>query len=189
MTPLKKNTSNEIKSPIDPNVQAEEPQTEDSNTTLASSEKPPEFQSFKSIVAKLNDSPMLDPTSRSTFLLNKEIYERKSTSDDDATTDKGNTTATKYCNSVRMTMMLKLPTKKMGCTDEEAPIIAIQKMNEMIKALANKLPCRIGPWTHSNQSTLKETDLLTELQEEVNFVESYVYDYNRFISPGKTCYV
>ena len=33
------------------------------------------------------------------------------------------------------------------------------------------------------------TDLLTELLEDINFVESYVFDYNQFIDSGKTGYI
>ena len=44
-------------------------------------------------------------------------------------------------------MMFKLPSKKEGCSDGDAPLIAIEKMNEMLKVLSNKLPCRVGPWT------------------------------------------
>ena len=63
----------------------------------------------------------------------------------------------------------------------------------MIKGLKNKLPCKIGHWKnikscksnyHSNP-----IDLLTELPEDIDFAESYVFDYNQFIYPGKTGYV
>ena len=64
-------------------------------------------------------------------------------------------------------------------------------MNEILKALSNKLPCRVGPWTNSNfkDGALSKKDLLKTLPEDIDFVESYIYDYNRFIQPGKNGYV
>ena len=60
----------------------------------------------------------------------------------------------------------------------------------MIKSLTNKLPCRVGPWIKINPKiSLKEKDLFKTLPENIDLVESYIYDYNRFISPGKTGYV
>ena len=66
-------------------------------------------------------------------------------------------------------------------------------MNEMIKVLTNKIPYKIGPW--KNIESWKSnyhpdpTYLVTELPEDIDFVESYVFDCNRFIHPGKTGYV
>ena len=63
-------------------------------------------------------------------------------------------------------------------------------MNQMIKALTNKLACRLGPWKMKDAKTmLKATDLLTELPEDIDFAETYVYDFNRFLSFGKNGYV
>ena len=86
-------------------------------------------------------------SSKSTFILQKENYER---SDDTSTISQNNFSNPKFCNSIRMTMMFKVPSKKDGCSDKDAPIAAIQKMNEMLKALSNKLPCRVGPWLDTN---------------------------------------
>ena len=52
-------------------------------------------------------------------------------------------------------------------------------MNEMIKALSNKIPCRVGQWnTRTLDGKIRMEDLLTELPEDVDFVESYIFDYN-----------
>ena len=61
----------------------------------------------------------------------------------------------------------------------------------MLKVLTNKLPCRVGPWNISNlkYGIPRLTDLLTELPNDVDFVESYTFDFNRFIQPGKNGYV
>ena len=61
----------------------------------------------------------------------------------------------------------------------------------MLKALTNKLPCRVGPWNYNSLSKKVplDEDLLKALPHDVDFVESYIYDYNRFMSSGKTGYV
>ena len=121
---------------------------------------------------------------KSTFLLQKELYEY---GDDSSTVSQSNSSHSKFRNSIRMTMMFKIPSKKEGCSDKEAPIVAIQKMNEMLKALSNKLPCRVGPWLDNNltNGSIQDSDLITTLPEDIDFVESYIYEYNRFILPGK----
>ena len=51
----------------------------------------------------------------------------------------------------------------------------------MLKALTNKISCRIGPWKQKDKKTkLKKEDLITQLPEDVDFVELYVYDFKRF---------
>ena len=131
-----------------------------------------------------------DTNFKSTFLLQKEINDCSDVYDEDTSTQ-NHVTNKEFCNSVRMTMMFKIPSETEGCSTEEAPLIAIKKMNDMLKALSNKLPCRVGPWLNVNIKTgeLKSKDLLKTLPEDVDFVESYVYDYNRFIQPGKNGYV
>ena len=45
-----------------------------------------------------------------------------------------------------MAMTFKTPEEKNRIDDDATPIGAIKKMNDMIKALTNKLPYKIGPW-------------------------------------------
>ena len=45
-----------------------------------------------------------------------------------------------------MRMMIKILSKKQDISDDDAPFEAIKNINEMIKALTNKLPVKIGPW-------------------------------------------
>ena len=139
----------------------------------ASKNKPPNDPTLKSNV---NGAFLLEPSyketliadsmsdrSKSTFLLQKETYEGTDVTHDDDTVSRDNVaTESEFENSVRMTMMFKLPSNKEGCSDAEAPHMAIQKMNEMLKVLSNKLPCRVGPWLHSKKkkSKPKTTDLL-----------------------------
>ena len=127
------------------------------------------------------DTPFTDHALRSTFLIQKEIYDTSPADiNDDDTIVEDNTTTQDVSTyqSVRMTMMFKIPGKKEGCDDDDAPLIAIQKMNEMVKALTNKLPCFVGPWKNSNlqYGDIKKADLLTVLPENIDFVESYVFD-------------
>ena len=60
--------------------------------------------------------------------------------------------------------------------------------NDMIlKTLTNKLSCRVGPWILNQPlSSIKEKALLKTLPEDIDFVESCVFDYNKFHSRGKT---
>ena len=136
---------------------------------------------------------MTDHVQRSTFYIQKEIYETTpSEFPDDDTLGEDNTTTQHISTykSVRMTMMFKIPGKQEGCDDDDAPLTAIQKMNEMLKALTNKLPCFVGPWKpNTTYGELKKEDLLTVLPENIDFVESYVFDYNIFLGAGKTGYV
>ena len=60
----------------------------------------------------------------------------------------------------------------------------------MLKSLTNKLPRRVGPWTlNQAKDSIKEKDLYKALPEDVDFVEYYIFNYNRFLAPGKTGYV
>ena len=79
----------------------------DQTTTLKSSEKPPK-RTEKSFKAAVNDTihlPMSEFTHKSTFQLQKNLYEDKSD-------DSGNTQSkgpTEYHHLIRMTMMFKIP--------------------------------------------------------------------------------
>lgn len=147
-----------------PNVNQldKETSTKEQTCTLMSSEKPPEEnvplshaalqpdaispQTFKEVVVGNIALPMCNTSHKSTFQLQKELYEDNTEED----TIVVPSFTTEYSNSVRMTMMFKLPTLKEGCVEEEAASFAIKKMNEMLKALTNKLPCRVGPWRMNN---------------------------------------
>lgn len=168
----------------------------DHNETMKSSEKPPEqHPTYKS--ALLSDSPPFsNPLNVSTFLLHKKHHDGQSPqtinlSDDITVGQENRLTTSKYHNSIRMTMMFKIPSKKEGCSDENAPKLAIQKMNMMIKTLSNKLPCKVGPWILNQSITvIKESDLCKFLPEDdIDFVESYVFGYSRLLAPGKNGYV
>ena len=80
--------------------------------------------------------------------------------------------------------MISVPSKDIE--DEEAPFIAIQKMNGMIKSLINKIPsCKLGKW---NTEKGEQNSFIKELPEDVDIVERCIHDYNRFGSPGQDQY-
>ena len=45
-----------------------------------------------------------------------------------------------FSNTVRMTMMSKIPSKKDGCTKGDSAIVAIQKIDGILSAITTKLP-------------------------------------------------
>ena len=163
----------------------------DQDATVKTSEKPPEDEAtVKSVLIENIDTPMMDRLTKSTFLIQKELNETKNIPDDDSTVENANSTLSEFPNSVRTTMMYKLPPKTGDITEEDCPLLSIKKMNQMIKALTNKLACRLGPWKLKDTKTqLKASDLITELPEDIDFAETYVYDFNRFLSFGKNGYV
>ena len=75
-------------------------------------------------------------------------------SSDAATAEHDNFQNKDFPHSIRTTLMYKLPDKKELLDDESPAIIGIQKMNEMLKALSNKLPCCVGPWKLNKNTQL-----------------------------------
>ena len=138
-------------------------ETIDQDSTLKTSEKPPEENmrekmsgTFKSVLESTINTPMTDRLPRSTFLIQKELCETKSLPDDDSTVANDNCAVSEYPNNIRTTMMYKLPSKSGDISEEDAPFLSIQKMNQMIKALTNKLPCKIGPWKLKDKNKFKD---------------------------------
>ena len=190
--PLQKNDD----TPVTGNTSSPDFEMEE-NETVKSSEKPPEqLSTFKSVLIENIDAPITDSDNISTFMLLKKLHDSKSTStaddiqDDITVTQDNSSSIADFPNSVKMTMMIKLPGKKEGCKDDDAPTVAIKRINAMLKALSNKLPCRVGPWTLNTPTTkLTAKDLIKTLPVDIDFVESFISGYNRFISPGKIAYV
>ena len=93
------------------------------NETVKASEKSPELSAtYKSMV--LSDTNQ----NVSTFILQKHPHEnqndRSTILSDDDTVDHENL---KFHTSIRMIMVLKLPSKKDDCSDDDAPKITIKK--------------------------------------------------------------
>ena len=99
----------------------------------------------------------------------------------DNDTVQGNSTNTWHTQHT--TMMFLVPKLDEEADNNEVALSAIDKMNQMIQTLINKLPSiRIGPWT-----TTMSRIFIQELQKKsmkVDFVEYYVHDYTRHISAG-----
>ena len=71
---------------------------------------------------------MIDPAHRSTFIIQKELYDNLNTdtsgiADDNIVCCENSL----FPNPVRTTMIFKLPSKKEGFHDEEASLLAIKK--------------------------------------------------------------
>ena len=67
-------------------------------------------------------------------------------------------------------MMVKIPSKKEGISDNGAPLETIRKINNMLKALTNKIPVNIGPWQFTAKLSIKPTasELFSCLPEYVD---------------------
>ena len=64
-------------------------------------------------------------------------------------------------------------------------------MSKILNTLSNKLHCNIVPcWKYVKQwvliKYLNPKDVLTELPEDVDFIESYIFNYNHFIPLDRT---
>ena len=205
--------------PLDLNATKSPHTPAQSNATLPANEKPPEQDSsadkktvdnsssqkqqsdtnpkpsFKTVLMETSDKEITDGTNLSTFLLHKSIYDSgqlKQHEADDFPDDKtscANNSPILH-NRIRMRMMIKIPSKKQGISDDDAPFEAIKKINEMLKALTNKLPVKVGPWKYNSQSKIKpmKSEFYTCLPEDVDIVEAYVFDYSRFLRAGKSGY-
>ena len=83
--------------------------------------------------------------------------------------------------------MVSVPGTDKGIDEEEAPLEAIRKINLMVKCLINKIPSiKLGPWLQTEEK--KKIKYLLELPEDIDIVEKYVFDYNKFVSPGGRIY-
>ena len=104
--------------PIKTNANAPAFELVDENETVKSSEKPPEHTYTSKLVDGINTNPL----QMSTFLLHKMNYDKKSSQSDVDTVGFDNSTpTTEFSNSIHMTMMFKLPSKKKGRSDDNAP--------------------------------------------------------------------
>ena len=100
---------------------------------------------YKSTLLNTIDTPMTDLAKQLTLLIQKRVCEKK-IAGDDSTAEHDNSMKKDYPYSVRTTMVYKLPEKKDVLNEEEPSIIGIHEMNEIFRALTNKVSCRIGPW-------------------------------------------
>ena len=76
--------------------------------------------------------------------------------------------------SQRFSMMYVVPGTEKGIDEDEAPLEAIRRMNEMIRSLINKCPSvKFRPWIGE---PTKLNPLLTEFPEDVDIAERYAFD-------------
>ena len=121
----------------------------------------------------MGDKTFTEKPPKTSFHIVRDILARgKSDSDED--------TVITGTDNVRLSVMVAIPAKDIE--EEEAPLEAIRKVNAMLKCLINKLPSvKIGLW---NPDKNEKNSFITELLENVEIAEKYLYDYNIFISPG-----
>ena len=141
---------------LDLNVTKSPHTTTQSNATLPANEKPPEQESlstkhtfvdnsssqkqqsdtnpkpsFKTVLMETSDKEITDGTNLSTFLLHKSIYDsgqlkqQEEDFPDDETSCANN--SPKLHNRIRMRMMIKIPSKKQGISEDDAPFEVIKK--------------------------------------------------------------
>ena len=142
-------------------------------------------KTFSEITQKNSSVPMQE---KSSFLLLKSLSDSHFSQDAaDNDTVLGKNSIGKY-HSQRMTIMFTLPKEEDDTEETEATLTAIDKINQMLNLLVNKLPkVRLGPWT-ATTATIKDKQLLKNLPLKIDVAEQYIYDYNRFISPGQRGY-
>ena len=89
-------------------------------------------------------------------------------------------------SQVCLSIMVSIPGTNKGIDEDEAPLEAVRKMKTMLTSLNNKIPSvKVGPWIGSES---KKDKLLSKLPEDIDLVERYVSDFNRFISPDPRAY-
>ena len=138
------------------------------------------------MVEKTIDDTVTEKPPTTTFHILKSIYDRGlfSLTEESADATIGNESEL-ICR--RFFMMYVVPGTEKGIDDKEAPLEAIRRMNQMVKSLINKYPSvKFGPWIGDYT---KSSPLLSECLEDVNIVEKYVYEFNRFFFTGERGYV
>ena len=145
----------------------------------------PENLTYSEIAHSSSDISVTEKPPTTTFHLCKNLHDRSLQNDlsDDITVTNGS--STKYLTQ-RLSMMLSIPGIEKGIDEDEAPLEAVRKINAMLRSLVNKVPSvKFVPWSGL---TTKKDMFLTELPEDLDIVEKYVYDFNRFYSPGDRAY-
>ena len=131
---------------------------------------------FFELAKKSKKIPVLEKINNTAFHIFRDVLESNRINDNDDTILESN-----ISSNIRVFLMVTIPTK--DTDDEEVPLVAIRRINTMFKSLSNKIsPVRIGLW---NPQDKENNNFLRKLPEDVDIVERYAHDYNRFISPGK----
>ena len=163
------------------------PETEKSTNSVSVNDEAPfptedngnsHNDTYLTTATKLVQKPVTEKIKTTSFHTVRNLLHKSSPNLDDSTV------ITNTSTNVRVSVMCAVPAKDVD--DDEAPLYAIRKMNGMLKSLINKIPSvKIGLW---NPDSSSKNTFLKELPENVDVVEKYVYDYSRFISPGRNLY-
>ena len=137
-------------------------------------------ETFLTTATKLAQKPVTGKIQTTSFHILRDLLHNSSSILDNETVIPTNKSST----NVRVWVMCAVPVKDID--EDEAPLGAIRKMNGMIKSLINKIPLvKLGLWHPESPS---KNTFLKEVPENVYIVEKYVYNYNRFLSPGCNIY-
>ena len=121
----------------------------------------------------------------SSFTLAKSLYNKSKEADDSVGSDDITVEQGFPSQRQRMSIMISVPEKDID--EDDAPIEAIKKLNNMISCLINKVSSvRIGPWNYDKKVTKKQ--LLKRLPDDIDITERYAHNFNRFISPDDRAY-
>ena len=143
-------------------------------------------ESYCTVASKMSNVTVTEKRPSSSFHIVKSLLSSHISIDnsDSATVVLGS--KAKCSGKIRMSMMIAIPGANKGIDEDEAPLEAIRKMNNMVKSLINKIPSiKLIPWVPQEGKTVIS---LLELPEDVDIVEKYIFDYNRFVSPGGRIY-
>ena len=151
---------------------------------LASDDEDTPTASYKDVASNLaGNSITVKPLTTSFHIVKSILSSSKNEVNiaDDATIEMGSS-----LRRIRLSMMVAIPSADKGVEEDEAVDEVIIRMNNMLKSLINKIPSiKIGLWNPEDENKPK---FLTELPKDVDIVEKYVFDFNRFISPGGRMY-
>ena len=145
--------------------------------------------SYLSVAKNSKDLPVVEKPVSTSFLLLKKLHDKGITRVNNCVDFADDETVCQGAESIdyhriRMTMMFVIPSQEDGVDEDEAQMEAIKRINLLLKTTINKIPSiRIGPWLVDKN--LNKASLLKKLPDDIDIVERYIYDYNRFISPGE----
>ena len=139
-------------------------------------------KTYLEVTTKIVENEVTEKRKTTTFHIVRDLLHQNTTINDDDTVIHG-LNKSKYSN-IRVSVMCAIPSKDVE--EDEAPFEGIRKMNRMVKSLINKIPSvKLAVWNPASGSS---NTFLKELPEDVDVVEKYAHDFNRFISPGKNLY-
>ena len=159
-------------------------------------------KSYAQVVTTTTATPTIKNThdKLNTFLIAKEFndHPERYTKDNDlifladTTANEAEDDATAPINNLstmrrqRFKVNIAIPKADTGVTREQAPQIAIEKLNAMLQVLSNKHKgIAFIPWKLDTNAEISPKDIFETIPStDYNFCEKNIYGFNRFASPG-----